>query len=271
MTSPHPSVLVLGATGSIGRRVVAVAQQHDLHVLALVRDPTRAERLLPGADLVQGDLEQPATLAQAIRGVDAVVFAHGGPGDPDSARRIDYGGVAAVLHALDGARPRLALMTSIGVSRRSTWAGTGSTAQLLDWKRRSERLVRASGAPYTIVRPGWFDAVGSGDRRLVLTQGDTGNGGIGRDQVAEVLVRSLLSGAAVGRTFELFAESGDAPSDWDGLFGALQPDTAGALDASHDPDGVPPLDAEPHEVAQDVEALRARRQGAGGGQGLARA
>ncbi|WP_330996549.1 NAD(P)H-binding protein [Burkholderia diffusa] len=26
-----------------------------------------------------------------------------------------------------------------------------------DWKRRSERLVRASGNAYTIVRPGWFD------------------------------------------------------------------------------------------------------------------
>jgi len=24
-----------------------------------------------------------------------------------------------------------------------------------DWKRRGERLVRASGLPYTIVRPGW--------------------------------------------------------------------------------------------------------------------
>jgi uncharacterized protein YbjT (DUF2867 family) len=70
-------------------------------------------------------------------------------------------------------------MTSIGVSRRGAYGG--STGQLLDWKRRSERLVRASGAPSTIVRPGWFDAVGPGDDRLVLEQTDTGNGAIGRD------------------------------------------------------------------------------------------
>jgi uncharacterized protein YbjT (DUF2867 family) len=161
-------VLVVGATGSIGRLVVAAAQRHGLHVTGLVRDPAKADRLLPGAELVRGDLEQPDSLAEALAGVDAVVFTHGGNGSPDQARRIDYGGVAAVLHALDGRQPRIALMTSIGVSRQ----GRGSVGELLDWKRRSERLVRASGAPYTIVRPGWFDSVGPGDDRLVLAQGD---------------------------------------------------------------------------------------------------
>src|SRR3954471_20091427 len=143
------SVLVVGATGGIGRRVVAAAQRHGLDVRALVRDPARAERLLPPAALVPGDLGAPDSLTAAVSGVDAVVFTHGGNGSPDAARRIDYGGVAAVLQALDGRKPRLALMTSIGVSRRG--AHGGSTGQLLDWKRRSERLVRASGAPYTVV------------------------------------------------------------------------------------------------------------------------
>jgi uncharacterized protein YbjT (DUF2867 family) len=34
-----------------------------------------------------------------------------------------------------------------------------------DWKRRGERLVRASGLPYTIVRPGWFDYNDAGQHR----------------------------------------------------------------------------------------------------------
>ncbi|WP_196443718.1 aldo/keto reductase [Planomonospora sp. ID67723] len=76
-----------------------------------------------------------------------------------------------------------------------------------------------------------LDHTGPGDERLVFDQGDTGNGGIGRDQVAEVLIRSLLTGAAIGRTFELFAEPGAVPADWSGLFTALTPDTAGVLDA----------------------------------------
>ena len=254
MTDPSRSVLVVGATGGIGSRVVAAAQRHDLDVRALVRDPSRAERLLPGAELVRGDLEQPASLTQALRGVGAVVFTHGGNGSPDAARRIDYGGVAAVLHALDGRTPRLVLMTSIGVSRRGAYGG--STGQLLDWKRRSERLVRASGAPYTIVRPGWFDSVGPGDERLVLEQTDTGNGGVSREQLAEVLVRSLLTDAAVGRTFELFAERGPAPTDWNGLFGALAADPVGGLDAVGDPGGLPSAAEEPAVVQDDLARLQ---------------
>jgi uncharacterized protein YbjT (DUF2867 family) len=247
-------VLVVGATGSIGRRVVGAAQRHDLRVTALVRNAARAEATLPGVDLVQGDLERPATLAAAVRDVDAIVFTHGGNGSPDEARRIDYGGVANVLHALDGRTPRIALMTSIGVSRQ----GRGSVGELLDWKRRSERLVRASGAAYSIVRPGWFDSVRPGDDRLVFEQRDAGNGGIGRDQVAEVLVRSLLSDAAVGRTFELFADAGEAPSDWDGLFAALRPDPAGGPDAAADPTTLPPVDGEPAAVQADLARLAAR-------------
>ena len=131
MTDRPTTVLVVGATGSIGRRVVAAAQRHEVRVTALVRDPARAERTLPGVDLVRGDLQQPTTLAAAVQGVDAIVFTHGGSGSPDEARRIDYGGVANVLHALDGRTPRIALMTSIGVSRRGAYGG--STGQLLDW------------------------------------------------------------------------------------------------------------------------------------------
>jgi uncharacterized protein YbjT (DUF2867 family) len=253
MTDRPTSVLVVGATGGIGRLVVATAQRHGLDVRALVRDPARAEGLLSGADLVRGDLEAPESLTAAVAAVDAIVFTHGGNGSPDAAQRIDYGGVAAVLQALAGRTPRLALMTSIGVSRRGAYGG--STGQLLDWKRRSERLVRASGAPYTVVRPGWFDAVGPGDQRLVLEQTDTGNGGVGRDQLAEVLVRSLLTDTAVNRTFELFAEVGPAPSDWTGLFGALTPDPAEGLDAAGDPATLPPVGEEPAVVREDLARL----------------
>ncbi len=254
MTQRPTHVLVVGATGGIGSRVVAAAQRFDLPVRALVCDVARAERSLPGVELVRGDLEQPDSLAQALKGVDAIVFTHGGNGSPDQARRIDYGGVANVLHALDGRTPRIALMTSIGVSRQ----GRGSVGELLDWKRRSERLVRASGAPYTIVRPGWFDHVSPRDERLVFEQGDTGNGGIGRDQLADVLVRSLLTDTAVGRTFELFAEPGPAPTDWPGLFGALTADRAGGLDASGDPATLPAVAEEPAPVPADIARLTSR-------------
>ena len=59
--------------------------------------------------------------------------------------------------------------------------------------------MRASGLPYTIVRPGWFDYNAPDEHRLVLLQGDTRQAGdpsdgvVARRQIAEVLVRSLSS------------------------------------------------------------------------------
>ena len=157
-------VLMVGATGSIGRLAVQAAQRHGLHPRALVRDVRRAERLLPGVELVQGDLDDPASLRRAARGADALVLTHGSGGDPETRRRVDYGGVRNLLQVLDGARPRVALMTSV-YATRSDIPGNSP------WKRRSERLLRASGLPYTIVRPGWFDDAGPTQRHLVLEQG----------------------------------------------------------------------------------------------------
>ncbi|WP_200890985.1 NAD(P)H-binding protein [Arthrobacter sp. SPG23] len=55
-------------------------------------------------------------------------------------------------------------MTAIGTTRPGV-----AYAQ---WKLRSERLIRASGNPYTIVRPGWFDDNQPDQRKIVMLQGD---------------------------------------------------------------------------------------------------
>jgi uncharacterized protein YbjT (DUF2867 family) len=245
-----PRVLVVGATGSIGRRVVASAAGHGLSVRALARDVDRARRLLPDVEVVAGDLDDPASLTAAVEDVDAVVFTHGsGTG---AYEQVDYGGVASVLRALGGRPVRFALMTSINVTRRDA----GAYQDLMDWKRRSERLVRATGLPYTIIRPGWFDMSGPDEHGLVLRQGDAGSGAVSREQVAETLVRSVLTDTARGRTVELFAVEGGPPSDWEGLFATAEPDDPDSLDGVADPVG-PPLDAEPLSVRRDVETLRA--------------
>jgi uncharacterized protein YbjT (DUF2867 family) len=247
MAPTTPSkVLIIGATGGIGRLAVAAASRHGLQVRALARDTVRAGKLLPGIEIVQGDLEDPASLSPAVRDVDAIVFTHGSDGDgrPGSYQRIEYGGVANTLRALDGRLPRIALMTSINVTRRG-----GPYGELLDWKRRSERLVRRSGAPYTVVRPSWFSS--SAGNRIVIEQGDAGSGSVSREQVAEVLIRSLLTDTAKGKTFELYATSGQETTDWNGLFGTAVPDAVGALDGVRDKNNLP-LDEEPALVREDL-------------------
>ena len=131
------------------------------------------------------------------------------------------------------------------------------------WKRRGERLVRAGGLPYTIVRPGWFDYNEPDQQHLVMLQGDRrwagdpSDGVISRAQIAQVLVASLTSEAADCKSLELVAEHGPAQTDLDPLFHALQPDPPGALDAVLDRDNLP-LTQEPPGVVGELEAVRGR-------------
>ena len=255
-------VLVVGATGSIGQLVVPEALREGYAVRALVRDLGRASAIPAQAERVVGDLTRPATLAAAVAGVDAVVFTHGSTGGGKSgSENIDYAGVRNILTALGTNPARIALMTAIGVTNR-TGAYNRST-QAHDWKRRSERLVRASGRPYTIVRPGWFDYNKADQHRLVLLQGDTRQAGdssdgvVARGQIAEILVRSLSSDAANRKTFELVAERGPAPSDLEALFAGLETDASNSLDACRDCANMP-LAQEPDRVRNDLSLMRAR-------------
>jgi len=257
------TVLAVGATGSIGRLVVEEALRQGHAVRALVRSARKARQLPADAQAVIGDVTKPETLSGAVDGVDAVVFTHGSDGlGKVGSETIDYGGVRNVLRALGPGQARIALMTAIGVTDRAGQFNRSTEAH--DWKRRSERLVRASGLPYTIVRPGWFDYNGPDQHRLVLLQGDTRHAGdpsdgvIARRQIAEVLVASLSSAAVSNKTFELVADRGPAPDDLEPLFARLDADPHGAIDGVRDATNMPLAD-EPPRVREDLEEVLASR------------
>jgi uncharacterized protein YbjT (DUF2867 family) len=122
-----PRVLIIGATGTIGRLAVDAAVRHGLEIRALARNPERARKILPaGVDIIKGDLEDPSTLVPAVQDIDAIVFTHGAAGGPNAHQLVDYGGVANTLRALDGRRPRMALMTSITAVPDATGALDGA-------------------------------------------------------------------------------------------------------------------------------------------------
>src|SRR5256885_16099713 len=73
--------LVTGATGKVGHATARtlLAEGHD--VRALVRDPARAADVVPqGAELVRGDVTDPASVARAAEGPEVVFNAMGRPG-----------------------------------------------------------------------------------------------------------------------------------------------------------------------------------------------
>jgi hypothetical protein len=118
--------------------------------------------------------------------------------------------------------------------------------------------------PYTIVRPGWFDYNRPDQHRLMLLQGDTRQAGdpsdgvVARRQIAQVLVRSLISDRATRKTFELVATTGPAQDDFDALFAPLDPDPPGALDGVHDMPNMP-LNDEPQRVRDALNAAPAHK------------
>lgn len=192
MLTQSGTILVVGATGSVGTLVTAEAASRGYRVRALARPGADTSAFGDGVEVVHGDLTDSATLGDAVDGIDAVIFAHGAH-QGFLAEKVDYGGVRNVLTALHGRPVRIALMTAIGVTKRSEGH---------DWKRRAERLVRASELPYTIVRPGWFDYNQPTEQRILMLQGDRrwasdpSDGVISRQQIAEVLVTALATSHA---------------------------------------------------------------------------
>lgn len=253
------NVLVIGATGSVGEFVLEKLLARGVSVRAMTRKPraTFPEQV----EAYVGDITDPESVAGALKDIDAVVFTHGTNGSAEQHQRVDYGAVYNVLTQAD--RPvRIALMTAIGVTDREIFYNRGM--KLCDWKRRSERLVRASGWPYTIVRPSWFDFNDPDQRQLVFQQGDrqtTGtpsDGVIAREDIARVLVDSLFVGEAAYKTLELLAEEGPGQADLTPLFHELAADREDSVDGIDDRDSLP-ADAEPVELKQELAEARGQR------------
>lgn len=69
---PRTSILITGATGFVGGRLLA-ATRDDLDVRVLVRDASGLDDP-DGIDVVEGDLQDPDALEQALEGIDVAYY-----------------------------------------------------------------------------------------------------------------------------------------------------------------------------------------------------
>jgi len=68
-------IVVIGATGNIGRRIAKEALSRGHQVIGVVRDPSAVQAPDPRVRLVKGDATRPDDIADVVKGADAVVSA----------------------------------------------------------------------------------------------------------------------------------------------------------------------------------------------------
>jgi len=134
-------LLITGATGHIGRHLVDELDRRAVEFRILVRDPARADGLSERAERAVGDLTDPATLAPALDGVEALfLLVPGLAVEPaaDAVRAAHKAGVG-----------RIVLLSSFNV--------LGDPMPAMGrWHHEREEIVSACGIPATILRPGGF-------------------------------------------------------------------------------------------------------------------
>jgi uncharacterized protein YbjT (DUF2867 family) len=150
------TLLIVGGTGTLGRQIVRRAIDEGHQVRCLVRSPKRATFLKEwGAELVRGDLCDPASLPAALAGVSAVIDAATARAtDALSIRQVDWDGqVALIQAALEAGVDRFVFFSIMGAEKYPA-------VPLMDVKHCTELFLKESGLNYTILRPcGFFQGL----------------------------------------------------------------------------------------------------------------
>jgi uncharacterized protein YbjT (DUF2867 family) len=157
MTSP-PTVLVTGATGFIGRRLVPVLVEEGHEVRAMTRRPEEYDG--PGTP-VAGDVFDPDSLTEPLAGVDVAIYLVHSLDDPDFERK-----------DAEAARTFARAAADAGVGQIVYLGGLGAEGEDLSPHLRSrrevEKLLGGTGVPVTVLRAAII--VGAGGISWELTR-----------------------------------------------------------------------------------------------------
>ena len=185
-------ILVAGAGGNVGGELVRVLAETGEPVRGLVRGG-RENALPEGVEAVAGDLNQPASLRAALRGVSGVFLLPGYQDMPGVLEEIGRSGAQRVVL----------------LSGSSAADGDMSNA-ITRYMIVSENAVRDSGLPWTILRPSgfasnalqWVPQLRTGDR-VRAPFGGVKVAVIDPYDIAAVAGRALTSAGHEGRTYRL--------------------------------------------------------------------
>lgn len=195
-------ILVTGATGNVGGAVVRALAAAGAGVRAMVRDDAPAD-LPDGVTHVKGDLNDPASFAQAV----------------DQTRGL------FLLPGFDGTEALLAEAKAAGVERVVLLSGSSAalsdrTNAVTAYMSESERLVRASGLAWTMLRPSgfmtntlqWIPQLSAGDV-VRAPFADVRISNIDPADIGAVAATALLEDGHQGRVHRLTGPEALLPAD----------------------------------------------------------
>lgn len=139
-STSRPRIAIVGATGRVGRPLVAGLAQDPVDLVALTRD-AGAGRVPDGVAVAEVDFAKAASLASVLEGADRLFLAHG-----TSDRQVEN--EIAVIDAAVRA----------GVSHIVKLSALGPPTQLhpFDWHMTIEAHLAGQPIGYTVLRPGPF-------------------------------------------------------------------------------------------------------------------
>jgi len=195
------TILVTGATGTVGREVVKqLAMQDDIRVRAGVHSLIKGENLrrLPDVEIVEMEFTDPESLHAAFTHVDKVfLITPFADGQVDMAKKlIGEAKKAGVKHIVK--------LSALG-------ADAEPGIQLGRWHREIERYIEQSGIPYTFLRPASFmqnfELHNSGtikqEGKIYMPTGDGKVSYIDARDIAAVAVQVLTTDGHEGQVYEL--------------------------------------------------------------------
>ena len=144
-------ILVTGATGFVGPRIVHALRSEEQRVRALVRKQAAGEQLRAwGCETVEGDVTDPESLRRAVEGCGVVIHLVAMlAGKPQDFERVMIQGTRDLVIAAQDARVRrFILMSALGTDEQ--------TKDLVPYYRAKwemEQMVKTSGLEHVIFRP----------------------------------------------------------------------------------------------------------------------
>lgn len=177
-----PMIMVIGATGRIGRAVIDRLLRAGVSVRAMTRRPAAAN--LPAAvDVVPGDLTKPASLAACLQGVDVVFLLWTAP---DATLPVVISQIAC--HAT-----RIVALTSPHQVAHPFFEQPNAMAAM---HAHLERLIAAAGVEFTILRPGVFASNALAWWAPTIRDGDVVRWPYGAAEAAPIDERDIAAVAA---------------------------------------------------------------------------